>query len=185
MPATPKMAGRTARPGARFLADALGENLRGLRAIRGLSQEDLAARMVALRHDWIRATVSNVERGRRSVSVDELLGLAVSLAVTMGELLDPTGIRGDRGEGLDLGTGEPLDPEKARFLVHQWASVGLIWDAAQRPTGWTFGPAPDAPHPLEILRGAIPRREPAAGWQPTVPNIQRSQADASRTEDDS
>lgn len=72
--------------------------------MRGLKQEDLAARMRHLRHDWSRATVSEVERSGRNVTVDELASLAIILGVAPGEPLDPEGL----GVALDLGMTGPL-----------------------------------------------------------------------------
>src|SRR5438876_11910658 len=92
--ATGKRAGRQPEAGARFRSDAVAENVRAMRGARGLSQGDLAERMKAEKFDWRQATVSEIERGARNVTVDELLGLALILEATPADLLDPAGIHG-------------------------------------------------------------------------------------------
>jgi len=54
-----------------------------------MTQEDLAEQMCHLRHARTRATVSEVERGDRNVTVDELGSLTVALGALLSELLDP------------------------------------------------------------------------------------------------
>lgn len=73
--------------GPRSFADVLAGNIRGVRALQGLSQDDVAARMVALGYDWHRATVSAVERGTRRVTAEELLGLALVFEMTIPALI--------------------------------------------------------------------------------------------------
>jgi transcriptional regulator with XRE-family HTH domain len=92
MPAkTPRAAGApvSGRPGLKFVADALADNLRAYRFLGRLEQQDVADRMRQLHHPWRRVTVSEVERGRRNVTVPELLTLALILGATVQELLDP------------------------------------------------------------------------------------------------
>ena len=104
MPATAKRAGRRPKKGSRFLGQILGENMRSVRALRRLTQDDLAERMRQLGHaNWVRATVSEVERYGRNVTVDELLGLALALNATIGALLEPTGVDGTSSGDLDIG----------------------------------------------------------------------------------
>jgi len=47
--------------------------------------------MAFLGHPWRQVTVSEIERGQRSVSVPELLGMALALGVNLTQLLDPRG----------------------------------------------------------------------------------------------
>jgi len=73
---------RSSRPQARAI---LAQNLRGLRATLGLSQEALAAK--AGLH---RTYVGSVERQERNVSVDAIEKLANALGVQMADLFrDP------------------------------------------------------------------------------------------------
>jgi transcriptional regulator with XRE-family HTH domain len=87
------------------LGEVLAENIRGCRLLRRLNQEDLAERMRALGHEqWVRATVSEVERYGRNVTVDELFALALALNATPGTLLEPTGVDGSQKADLDVGS---------------------------------------------------------------------------------
>lgn len=56
-----------------------------------LKQGDVADRMRALGFKWVRQTVSEVEAGRRRVSAEELLALALCLDTTVPALLGPGG----------------------------------------------------------------------------------------------
>ena len=60
----------------------LGDNVRRLRTIRGLSQEELA-----FAADMKRSYLSDLERGTRNPSVRALARLAAPLAVEPAELL--------------------------------------------------------------------------------------------------
>ena len=105
MPRTPKRARREPRPGSRFLADVVADNIGGYRSMRKLSQRALADEMRHLGHQWSASTVSDVENGDRSVAVDELVGLALVLDANPPALLDPGGIDGNATEALDYGGG--------------------------------------------------------------------------------
>jgi transcriptional regulator with XRE-family HTH domain len=61
-----------------------------------MEQAELALRMQSLGFGWRRATVSDIERNKRNVSLAEALGLAVALAMTIEELIDTRG-GGQRG----------------------------------------------------------------------------------------
>ena len=116
-------------PGTGRPSDALAENLRAYRILRRMTQDQLAARMSHLCHGWGRSTVSAVESKSRNVTVDELFGLAVSVGVTIGELLDPTGPDHRRPLSLDVGLrateGEKAQPVGPR-LAHLWASSRAV-----------------------------------------------------------
>ncbi len=61
----------------------VGANLRRLRLFQDLEQTHIAAAMAATMHPtWSRQTVSDIERGRRAVTVGELVDLAGILGVT-------------------------------------------------------------------------------------------------------
>jgi transcriptional regulator with XRE-family HTH domain len=119
---TPKRSGGTPQPGTRFLADVLAANLRAYRLLRGLEQQDIAERMTKLGHRWVRQTVSEVERGRRNVTVDELLALAMTLPVPVWVLLDPLGPEGTNETPIDSGAGQAL-PAK---LVRDWLTAPAV-----------------------------------------------------------
>jgi transcriptional regulator with XRE-family HTH domain len=85
---TPDRAGITPPEGALFPSQILARNIRALRGLRGWRQELVAERMMFLGHQWTRQTVGEVEQGRRNVTVDELLSLALVLVITVDRLLD-------------------------------------------------------------------------------------------------
>lgn len=62
-----------------------GENLRRARRLKEVTQEELA-----LRADLSRTYVSEVERGGRNVSIDNMDLLAQALNVPLRDLVDPT-----------------------------------------------------------------------------------------------
>lgn len=121
--------GRPAADGLGQPSDALAENLRAYRLLRHMTQDQLACRMTHLGHGWGRSTVSAVEGRSRNVTVDELFGLALSLGVTIGQLLDPGGPDQSRPLRLDVGLridedGQPR-PLAAR-LARLWASSRAV-----------------------------------------------------------
>ncbi|MHB0981031.1 MAG: helix-turn-helix domain-containing protein [Thermoleophilia bacterium] len=94
---------RTPAPGKRFPSEVFGDNVRLLRQTRRLYQKDLAELMNLLGFPgWSYVTVSDVERGRRSTSVDELYALATALKTYVVKLLDPD-FSGNQGPDIDLG----------------------------------------------------------------------------------
>ncbi len=68
-----------------------------------MRQQDLAEWMNNLGFSgWSYVTVSDVERGMRSTSIDELFALAFALKAPVVKLLDPC-FTGNRGQDIDLG----------------------------------------------------------------------------------
>ena len=126
MPSTPKRAGRTAQPESRFISEAVGENIRSMRGLRGLNQAEVAEGMQALKHStWERQTVGEVEKATRSLTVDELLGLAVVLECTITALLSPLGPDPDPdAPGIDYGTDVAMSAEDAEYLVRSGLPFG-------------------------------------------------------------
>lgn len=129
-----RAAGELGRP-----SDALAENLRAYRLLRHLTQDQLAACMAQLGHGWGRSTVSAVEGRSRNVTVDELFGLALSLAVTIGQLLDPGGPDRTRRLSLDVGLQaaggghpQPVGPRLARLWASSRAVIRLVDEDAPR-----------------------------------------------------
>jgi transcriptional regulator with XRE-family HTH domain len=92
----------TAPPGTKFVADAVADNIRAYRGLSRLEQADVAERMQRLGQPWKRVTVSEVERGRRNLTVVELLALALVFGVTVGELLDPRRPDQRTGPGIQM-----------------------------------------------------------------------------------
>jgi transcriptional regulator with XRE-family HTH domain len=111
-------------------SDAVAANVRAYRLLRYMTQEDLAARMTHLGHGWGRSTVSAVEGRGRNVSVDELFGLAASVGVSIGQLLDPTGPDHSRALSFnvgdtDRGVSRPVEPDVAQLWGASRAVVRL------------------------------------------------------------
>jgi hypothetical protein len=63
---------------------------------------------------WRRATVSEIERNQRSVSVTEALGLALALGTTIEQLVDTRGPEGRRGPLLLLTDQQPVLTDEQR-----------------------------------------------------------------------
>ncbi len=115
------------------LTQTLARNLVRLRTERGRSQRALADDMRRIGHKWNDVTVSNVERGDRSLSVDELGALAVVLRVSPGKLLVPLS---------DIAVGPDVVIEKD--LAAAWLEgFGALWRDAGRTSfdgdlAWEF-----------------------------------------------
>lgn len=108
-------------------SDALAANLRAYRALRHMTQDELAARMKHLGHGWGRSTVSAVEGGGRNTSVDELFGLAASFGVTIGQLFDPTGPDHSRELSFNVSVTDRGVPRSVGSDVAQlWASSRAV-----------------------------------------------------------
>jgi transcriptional regulator with XRE-family HTH domain len=143
MPKTPKRAGRTPKPGSRFLSAVIADNVRARRTLRHYSQDELARRMRHLGHDtWVRATVSEVERAGRSVTIDEVAGLCAALGATFPQLLDPAGVERSHDENVDMGASWVMSPDQARvWLVGRVVYAlladeqGQLGDIAAGPVG--------------------------------------------------
>ncbi len=116
---TPRRAGREPLKGSHFLSDVLADKLRASRLLRRLKQDDIADGMRDLRHTtWSRQTVSDVERGLRNLTVDELAGLSLLLQVPLFKLLDPEPLEGGQPPALDVGAQVPIPSDQARDWVH-------------------------------------------------------------------
>lgn len=86
-------------------AEVLARNVRAARSRSGLQQEPLAERMRHLGfHAWLRQTIANVEKGRRALRAEEVLGLAICLETTVQRLMTPLW----EDKWVDLPSGVPL-----------------------------------------------------------------------------
>jgi transcriptional regulator with XRE-family HTH domain len=95
-------------PDAMYLTpeETLGTNVTNTRKLRRMSQRALAERMQALGFPWHQQTVSQVEGSSsgRATTVDELVGLALSLEVRVADLLDPKRVFAlDEDDNPDVG----------------------------------------------------------------------------------
>jgi transcriptional regulator with XRE-family HTH domain len=89
---------------------------------------------------WSHTTVSEVERGRRSVSVDELVSLAIVLGVSPTDLLDPVGADGSRMTPFDAGrTSYRTLPA---VVAHHWMRGAVRVSFPHGPDSPWIEPAP-------------------------------------------
>lgn len=103
MPTTPRRANKTAVQGAVFFSEVVARNIKDYRGLRRWHQEDLAGGMARLGHEtWSRATVSQVETNGRTVTIDEILSLAVLFGVAVPALIDPLGVTGTNDENVEF-----------------------------------------------------------------------------------
>jgi transcriptional regulator with XRE-family HTH domain len=79
------------------VGDTVRQRVSDMRRTKGWTQEQLALEMRALGFDWKRLTVTEIERGTRRVSVEELIGLAVLWEMPVVALVQPAD-----GVGLEL-----------------------------------------------------------------------------------
>jgi transcriptional regulator with XRE-family HTH domain len=125
MPApAPGRGGREPLEGSRFLSDTVAEKVRAYRLLRRLKQDDVADGMRKLRHHtWTRQTVSDVERVKRHLTVDELVGLSFVLDLSLNELLDPVPVDGGPPPALDVGLPWPIPPD----IVRRWSAGANVF----------------------------------------------------------
>ena len=103
--------------------ETVASNIRAYRQLRGLEQSELAQRMRAIGIAWRQATVSEIERKQRNVTVTELLGLAITLNATVEQFVDTRGPASRVGPQLILGdqvdepTAIPFLPSSVTALV--------------------------------------------------------------------
>ncbi|TXC88166.1 helix-turn-helix domain-containing protein [Paraburkholderia azotifigens] len=81
------------KPPPPSLRQVFAANLRGLRRVKDMSQEELAGRA-----DLSRTYVSSVERGERNVSIDSIEKLAGALEIQPMTLMDPAILQRMRDE---------------------------------------------------------------------------------------
>lgn len=150
MPKTPKQAKRTPHPDALFPSQVVAANMSKLRDLRGMTQDALTEKMRHMQHQWSRATCSEVERGKRNVTVDELASLAIVLGVAPGELFDPERL----GVNLDVGMTGPLKTQDASAWARGLLRVQVLGepDAEQYSFEKDFDSLSDTARMLELLK---------------------------------
>jgi transcriptional regulator with XRE-family HTH domain len=108
--------------------DVLARNVRAARAARQIGQQELAARMRALGYSaWLHQTVGNVERGKRRLVAEELLGLALALETTVNNLMLPD----PDDEPVALPSGDEIP---ATSVIRATLAVG--YSRGLRPMTW-------------------------------------------------
>lgn len=105
-----------------------------------LTQQDVADRMNLLGYPWLRATVSDVERNNRAVTVDELVALALVFGVTPFDLMDPRGpLRRDAAMPLEYGPDlAPVDVEYLAAWLAGELTIALV--PTDRGAEWKVAP---------------------------------------------
>jgi transcriptional regulator with XRE-family HTH domain len=83
------------------LDQVLGMNLERIRATKGWSQDEVASRGWQVGLPWTRSTITALEGGRRTLSVSELVLLALTLDTSVAELMAGRGHAG-LGDGSEL-----------------------------------------------------------------------------------
>jgi transcriptional regulator with XRE-family HTH domain len=149
----PRPGGAPAAGEAKTVTEVVAANVRRLRHGLRMSGADLAHEMQLRGIGWNRTTVAKLETGRReSVTVQELLGLAVTLDVPPIWLLaDPTS-----GYPTSVTGGVELDP----WSMLLWAAGrqpleepgGAHWQEASAPLTWACQVAAIAQQMADNLR---------------------------------
>jgi len=125
--------------GMATFAALIAANIRAWRSRRGLSQATVVARMRALGFDaWHRQTISNVERGDRRVTAEELVGLALAMEVSIPALTTAS----DQDDFVELPNGMKI----GAISLERLAGRGVNDHAVQWPDGGT-SPWVGALHP--------------------------------------
>ncbi len=122
-----------ARKGTKYVNQLVGERVGDVRTLRRLTLTDLSECMVHLGHSWVRQTVTQVEAGKRNVTVDEkLVSLAVALQTTVAFLLSPaplwSGLPGEAEVKVDVGTPHSLHMDTLAGVY------GFSWQVSPAPT---------------------------------------------------
>jgi 8-oxo-dGTP pyrophosphatase MutT (NUDIX family)/transcriptional regulator with XRE-family HTH domain len=135
----------------------LGRNISGDRGRLQLSQTAVAARMRALGFtDWHQQTVASVEKGKRRVTLEEVLGLVEALETTLPRLLSP--INGDLWVELPSGSGHDLPSMEVINLANgAKGGTGAV--------GWSKNAPVRAPVPPREIEG-VRWSGPAAALRP-------------------
>jgi transcriptional regulator with XRE-family HTH domain len=103
---------REPHEGTLYPSQLVGQRCKQARRLHdGLSQEEVAERMVTLGHEtWTRQTVGQVEAATRNLTVDELVSLAAALQASLAYLLSPSSPTDPYSDELvDIGGPAPLD----------------------------------------------------------------------------
>jgi transcriptional regulator with XRE-family HTH domain len=106
-------------------ASVLARNLRAARAAAELSQAQVSRRMKALGFSaWVGSTVSLVERGKRTLTAEEIFALSFALETTLARLVTPAA---DSPDWITFPAGQG---------VHVRAVVGSARGVRADAVGW-------------------------------------------------
>ncbi len=113
-------------------AEVLAKNVRSARARLYLEQEPLAARMRALGFTaWRRQTVASVERHRRRLTAEEILGLSFALETSAAGLLSPS----EDDQVIEFMPDAALSHRDVLSQVWGFARGIIIWDGEKPRRG--------------------------------------------------
>jgi transcriptional regulator with XRE-family HTH domain len=115
------------------LADVISARVRSLRALMRLKQSDVANRMQALGFRWHIQTLSQVERGVRSLSFEEAVALAICLDSTPEVLLQPV------TPAVTFPSGVTISAQRLSAI-----DGSVTWDGSQPVTADSRMPMPEA-----------------------------------------
>lgn len=112
-------------------ADVLARNIRAARSRVDINQETLAGRMRALGFSaWFRQTVANVEKGKRRVTAEEILGLGYAMETSMSAL-----IRATEDDGLvSFPSGTVIAAVSVRRSAEGRNDGSVRWETNGRPS---------------------------------------------------
>jgi transcriptional regulator with XRE-family HTH domain len=105
----------------------IGRNISAARGRLQITQRASAERMRALGFGWKQQTVTAAEKGRRGVTAEEILGLAVALETSVSRLMSP----GDGDGIIRLPGGQRIAPFTIARMVREdnhsapWAGFRL------------------------------------------------------------
>jgi transcriptional regulator with XRE-family HTH domain len=140
--------------------EVLGRNISAARGRRQLSQGAVAQRMRALGFPWKQQTVTSVEKNKRRVTAEEVLGLALSLEISMAALITADS---DHDGFIELPNGFKL----GAISVERLAGRGVNDHTVQWPDGGNT-PWVGALLPMPGLdpfdRSAVGAAMAAQGW---------------------
>ena len=158
-------------PAARRFSEAVGQQIRALRAQAGITQEDVAASARNNGLNWVRATVAAVELGRRELSCSELLLLPVAL-YGVGLRVELADLIPEKGQ-IEMSKYSP----KAGFPVSRTIEAGALrqivsgraCDAMRHLATTTLDKiARHAPEALASLGDSVVKAAGRLGVQPSV-----------------
>lgn len=109
----------------------VASNIRRLRKMRGLTLESLALLMNFHARPMSKATLSQVENGKRRIDVDDLLVLAKVLHVNPDAILFPPAYPDGRGYARVSGFANPIPFDQLR----EWSAGNEPIDPPESPAG--------------------------------------------------
>jgi transcriptional regulator with XRE-family HTH domain len=116
------------------LSEVIGENLLGARTRTGMTQSIVSEGLEALGIHLEQRGLSKGERGQRSFSVEELLGLALVLGVSIRDLLSTPGPV-QVGEGVSLPGQVVADLVAGRLALQHQAGAWAVQPVTAEPGG--------------------------------------------------